>query len=297
MWRLDDKTIMRLTDIEIIYHKELDTLYGEQEVKTFFNWVVEHYLDLKPIHLILDPEYIITKDEEQPLFEALAQLKLEKPIQYILGTTEFYGMPFVVNEHTLIPRPETEELVSKMITDLKLDNADRTLKILDIGTGSGCIAIALAKHITNAEIHALDISKEALLIAQQNAGLNDVKLSVINDNILSFKTSTVKYESFDVIVSNPPYVRDQEKKEIKPNVLNYEPHQALFVKDSDPLLFYRAICEFCEHYLVSKGTIYFEINEYLGNEMLALLNQYKFQDVQLLKDLSGKDRMLKATRI
>ncbi|MBO6606813.1 peptide chain release factor N(5)-glutamine methyltransferase [Psychroserpens sp.] len=287
---------MRLKDIEHIFHQELDNLYNPNEVTSFFNWLIEHYLSLKPLDMIMNPEYAVTKLEEQPLFQALSDLKQYKPIQYILGSTEFYGLTFNVNSYTLIPRPETEELVSKIITDYSSHSNDSKLTILDIGTGSGCIAVTLAKHLLNAQVTAIDISEDALKTAKENAELNDVDISFIKSDILDYSDLTIDHSSFDVIVSNPPYVRNSEKSEIRPNVLDHEPHQALFVDDNDPLVFYRSICEFALDHLKPKGILYFEINEYLGTAMLELVAAYEFETIELIKDMSGKDRMLKAVR-
>nr|WP_321224621.1 peptide chain release factor N(5)-glutamine methyltransferase [uncultured Psychroserpens sp.] len=294
---------MILKDILTIYHNELDALFGKEEVDSFFNILIEHYLDLKRIHLVIHPEYVITKEEEQPLFEALANLKLHKPIQYILGETEFYGLPFKVNEHTLIPRPETEELVDWIIKS-HLERSEESqleesqLKILDIGTGTGCIAISLAKHLTKANVSALDVSEDALKIAKQNAKLNDVDVEFVHDNILNSRhaegVSVSHY--YDIIVSNPPYVRNLEKAEIQPNVLDNEPHLALFVEDENPLQFYKAICEFAQLNLKANGSLFFEINEYLGNEMLDLMTKFNFKDIELKKDMFGKDRMIKGKK-
>ena len=288
---------MRLKDIQDIYHKELDDLFGNNEVDSFFNLLIEYYLDLKRIHLVLEPEYVITKEEEQPLFEALAHLKLEKPIQYILGETEFYGLPFKVNAHTLIPRPETEELVNWVLDSHKDSTKQSQLKILDIGTGTGCIAISLAKHLVNSKVSALDVSEDALKIAKQNAALNTVDVAFIHDNVLSPRHVELDSASkYDVIVSNPPYVRNLEKAEIQPNVLDNEPHLALFVDDDNPLQFYKAICEFAQINLKDKGVLYFEINEYLGEEMIQLLNDFDFKTIELKKDMFGKDRMIKGVK-
>ncbi len=287
---------MRLKDIEHIFHQELDNLYNTNEVTSFFNWLIEHYLSLKPLDMIMNPEYAVTKLEEQPLFQAMSELKQYKPIQYILGSTEFYGLTFDVNSHTLIPRPETEELVSKIITDYSSHSNDSKLTILDIGTGSGCIAVTLAKYLLNTQVTAIDISEATLKTAKENAVLNDVDISFITADILNYNDLTIDHSPFDVIVSNPPYVRNSEKSEIQLNVLDHEPHQALFVDDNDPLVFYRSICEFALDHLKPKGTLYFEINEYLGIAMLELVAAYEFETIELIKDMSGKDRMLKAVR-
>ncbi|MCD2259285.1 peptide chain release factor N(5)-glutamine methyltransferase [Psychroserpens luteolus] len=285
---------MRLKDIQDIYHKELDVIYGKNEVDAFFNLVIGHYLKLDRVHLLMEPDYSITKIEEQPLFETLSQLKLEKPIQYILGETEFFGLLFKVNEYTLIPRPETEELVALILEDFK----GQSCKILDIGTGTGCIAISLAKHIEHASVSAVDISEDAIIIAKQNAEINTVDVNFITDDILNprYVKPVSGSHDYDVIVSNPPYVRHLEKIEIKPNVLDHEPHLALFVDDKNPLQFYKAICEFSQTHLKDNGVLYFEINEYLGEEMIELLTDFNFKHIELKKDLSGKDRIIKGVK-
>ncbi|MCK8481102.1 peptide chain release factor N(5)-glutamine methyltransferase [Psychroserpens algicola] len=289
---------MRLKDIQAVYHKELDAIYGNNEVDSFFNLLIEHYLKLDRIHLVLEPDYSITKTKEQPFFEALNRLKLEEPIQYILGETEFYGLPFKVNQHTLIPRPETEELVDWMLANHSKPNHASQLNILDIGTGTGCIAISLAKNLPNAKVHALDISEGALDLAKQNAALNDVAVKFIQDDILNLGHAELVSAShyYDIIVSNPPYVRNLEKADIQPNVLDNEPHSALFVDDENPLQFYKAICEFAQETLKTNGVLYFEINEYLGKEMLDLMATFNFKAIELKQDLFGKDRMLKAVK-
>ncbi|MGS2725887.1 peptide chain release factor N(5)-glutamine methyltransferase [Psychroserpens sp. BH13MA-6] len=288
---------MRLRTILDIYHKELDALYGEQEVDSFFNLLIEHYLQLKRIHIVVDPEYIITKSEEQPLFEALSALKLEQPIQYIIGVTDFYGLTFKVNTHTLIPRPETEELVSWILSDHKEHESADPLQIMDIGTGSGCIAITLAKKLTNARVIAMDISEKALELSKENAVSNKVDLSFLQGDILNVTRSQhLVNHKLDVVVSNPPYVRHLEKAEMQNNVLNNEPHTALFVSDDNPLIFYKAIGEFAQDKLKPNGLLYFEINEYLGRETMTLLEQQGFKNIKLKQDMFGKDRMIRAVK-
>lgn len=296
---LDDKRIMRLKDIQDIFHKELDAVFGENEVGSFFNILISHYLKLNRIALILDPELTISKDEEQPLFEALSRLKLEEPIQYIIGETEFFGLPFKVNEHTLIPRPETEELISLVLENIKNQKTNsKALSILDIGTGSGCIAISLAKNLPNAQVYAVDVSEEALKTAKQNAEFNNVQVSFIKADILNVNSWDLEFKDleFDIIVSNPPYVRNLEKVEIKNNVLNHEPHLALFVEDNNPLQFYKAITEFTVNKLKDNGLLFFEINQYLGKEMIQLLEDYHFDDIELKTDIFGNNRMLKGKK-
>lgn len=243
MPRLDVKTTigMLLKEIKNIFHLELDSIYPKEEVASFFYLAIEHYLNLGRFVLVLEPNLVISKTKEQPLFEALSQLKLERPIQYILGMTQFMDLDFKVNENVLIPRPETEELVRWIISDC--ENQESRINILDIGTGSGCIAIALAKNLKNARVYALDISDGALEIAKKNAVSNQVDVELIQADILILDKLGIK---FDIIVSNPPYVRMVEKGTMKSNVVEHEPGIALFVSDDDPLVFYRKIVEFAQ---------------------------------------------------
>jgi len=264
---------VKLLDLQNIYHKELDAIYGKDEVNSFFYLCTEHYLNVPRIQMTLEPEFTITKPETDTFFTVLEELKQQKPIQYILRETEFYGLPFKVNEHVLIPRPETEELVDLIIKCHSERSEKSQIKILDIGTGSGCIAISLAKNLPNADVYALDISKETLSMAKENAKLNNVNIRFIEANIFNeICHSALDAEStYDIIVSNPPYVRELEKQEIRPNVLDNEPHLALFVEDNNPLVFYKAITNFALKNLKENGQLYFEINQYLGEETRELL--------------------------
>ena len=211
-------------------------------------------------------------------------------MQYILGTTSFYDLEFEVNNDVLIPRPETEELVAWILSNIEITKSANKLKILDIGTGSGCIAISLAKNISNSEVFAIDVSEKALAVAQKNASTNEVKVIFIEENILNTESL---HQTFDVIVSNPPYVRNLEKQEIHKNVLDYEPHLALFVEDDDDaLLFYRKIAHLAQKNLSENGQLYFEINQYLGKQMIELLQEKGFKNIELKKDIYGNDRMI-----
>ncbi|PNQ72694.1 peptide chain release factor N(5)-glutamine methyltransferase [Hanstruepera neustonica] len=287
---------MLLKDIQTIFHKELDAEYGNHEVANFFNILIKHFLDLDRISLVLEPQLTILKKEEEPLFDALSRLKNHEPIQYIIGETEFFGLNFKVNQHTLIPRPETEELVEWIIDNVTSSLVENSLDILDIGTGTGCIAITLAKKLPNAQVTAIDISEGALQIAKQNALDNKVEITFIKADILKKDDIDSKNRKFDIIVSNPPYVRYLEKVEMKPNVLDYEPSQALFVADDNPLQFYKAITEFAVDNLKENGLLFFEINQYLGQETKQLLADYGFKNCQLKQDIFGNDRMLIASK-
>jgi len=298
---------LKAKDLKDIFHKELDQIYGKDEVASFFYLGIEHHLNVARIQLQLEPEFTLSKTEADFLFEILEGLKQQKPIQYLLGETEFYGLQFKVNNNVLIPRPETEELVDWIIKDAKskIQNSE-AIKILDIGTGSGCIAISLAKHLPEAQVFAVDISESALEIATENAEKNNVNIQFIKGDALNLANedffpsgkdvSQRQKGLFDIIVSNPPYVRELEKQEIKPNVLDNEPHLALFVENDNPLIFYKAITDFAVDKLKSNGSLYFEINQYLGQETKQLLVDAEFKAVELREDLNGNDRMLKGIK-
>ena len=280
--------------------QELSAVYDEKEIECFFYLLLESYHGKKRIDLALNPEMEMDALQLIKWESALSELKNQKPIQYIIGQTEFYGLPFLVNENTLIPRPETEELVEWIIVESS-KSAVGSLKILDIGTGSGCIAISLAKNLPNAEVFAVDVSEKALAVAKKNAEINKVKVNFVNADILKINdlaelpTSNIQHPThFDIIVSNPPYVRNLEKDEIKPNVLEFEPHLALFVEDTDALLFYRKTAELATKNLAQNGQLFFEINQYLGKETVELLVNLGFKSIELKKDIYGNDRMIQS---
>ena len=273
--------------------QELTPIYGMEEADSFFYLILDAKHQLKRVDLALQPDLVFSITELEAWNLILDQLKKEIPVQYLLGTTHFYGLEFEVNPNVLIPRPETEELVDWIIESQNSEVRTQKLKILDIGTGSGCIAISLAKNLPNSEVFALDVSEQALATAQRNAESNQVAIQFIHQSIL--ETEDFEHQ-FDIIVSNPPYVRDLEKQEIKKNVLDNEPHLALFVADNDALLFYRKIAQLAQKNLSPTGQLYFEINQYLGQEMVALLKEMNFQNTELRKDVYGNDRMTKSTR-
>lgn len=279
---------MNLLTLKNNFKSRLSSIYPIEEIDSFFYLLLEYKLNIKKVEYILDPNQEVSKRDQQYFKGVIEKLNSEIPIQYITDETEFYGLKFKVNKHVLIPRQETEELVNWILNDYRdFEN----LKILDIGTGSGCIATSLAKNLPKSQVFALDISKEALETASTNAKLNGVKINFINEDILKLKTLS---ENFDVIVSNPPYVRELEKKEIKKNVLDNEPHLALFVKDSNPLLFYNCIADFAIKNLKNDGSLYFEINQYLGQETKNLLINKGFKKTELKKDIYLNNRMIKA---
>lgn len=284
---------MLLKSYKSTFLQELSPLYDEKEIESFFYIVLESFHNKKRIDLALNPEMEMDAVQLLRWESVLSDLKKEKPMQYILGETEFYGLPFLVNENTLIPRPETEELVEWILQSTKYEEQSTKLNVLDIGTGSGCIAISLAKNLPNAQVAAIDVSEKALATAHKNAEINKVEVNFILKNILETEALDEKY---DIIVSNPPYVRNLEKEEIKPNVLEYEPHLALFVEDNDALLFYRKIAELAKKNLSENGKLYFEINQYLGKETVELLEEMGFKNIVLKKDIYGNDRMIRSTR-
>ena len=269
--------------------QELTSLYDVGEAESFFYRILEARHQLKRIDIALQPELALTVAELEDWNLILEQLKKEIPIQYLLGSTHFYGLKFEVNSNVLIPRPETEELVEWIIESQQLAIGDKKVRILDIGTGSGCVAIALAKNLPNAQVFAFDVSEQALATAQKNAELNQVAIQFIHQSILETEDLG---QQFDIIVSNPPYVRYLEKLEIKKNVLDNEPHLALFVADDDALIFYRKIAELAQKNLNPQGQLYFEINQYLGQETLDLLQEMGFKNTELRKDIYGNDRMI-----
>ncbi|PHR14629.1 MAG: protein-(glutamine-N5) methyltransferase, release factor-specific [Aequorivita sp.] len=282
---------MTLKKLKTHFAESLKGLYPSEEILSFFNILSEEYLKLSRIEIALNPEKIVSETETEKFQKAILRLQNHEPLQYIMGETEFYGLTFKVNKHTLIPRSETEELVEWIYKEFS--NQQSTInnqQFLDIGTGSGCIAISLAKNLPNAKVSALDISEEALKIAQQNAEINKVEVDFIQLDILKTKTLPKKY---DVIISNPPYVRELEKKQMQQNVLKYEPPSALYVSNEDPFLFYEKIASLAKYHLNQNGKLFFEINEYLAFELTTLLEGQGFKNMQVKKDIFGKDRMIK----
>ncbi len=288
------KSSFKIKEYRTQFIQELTPIYDAGEAESFFYLILEEKHQLKRIDLALHPDLVFSEEEIVVWNSILEQLKLEIPVQYLLGKTSFYGLDFEVNENVLIPRPETEELVEWILESQKSNpetsgESLKDLKILDIGTGSGCIAISLAKNLPNATVFAIDISEKALATAKTNAENNSVNITFINQNIL--ETQDLQ-QHFDIIVSNPPYVRNLEKEEIKKNVLENEPHLALFVQDDDALIFYKKIAELAQKNLSENGKLYFEINQYLGKEMVDLLEKMNFKNIELRKDIYGNDRML-----
>jgi len=281
---------MEVKKYKALFQNELSPFFDAMEIDQFFYLTLEKKHQLKRVDLALNPNFEISVEEEQYWDSVLIQLKTQKPIQYILGETSFYGLTFLVNEYTLIPRPETEELVQWI---LETNPTSSEIAVLDIGTGTGCIPITLKKNLPKAIVFALDVSEKALEVATKNASMKQVEVTFLQNDIL---TTTRLGQQFDVIVSNPPYVRELEKKEININVLQFEPHLALFVADNDALLFYRKIAQLAQEYLLPNGQLFFEINQYLAPEMIALVASYGFTEIELRQDIYGNDRMLKAVK-
>jgi release factor glutamine methyltransferase len=274
------------------FAETLSELYPSEEIQSFFSILSEKHLGMSRLELALNSGMILSEAVSEKYIEALKRLQTHEPIQYIIGDTEFYGLQFKVNKHTLIPRPETEELVDWICTESKTKNSAPT-NILDIGTGSGCIAISLSKNILVSSVSAIDFSEEALDVAKHNALLNNVDIDFIKIDILKALELPAQY---DVIVSNPPYVRNLEKEKMQPNVLNFEPDSALYVNDEHPLVFYKKIASLAKNHLTANGLLYFEINEYFPEDMVAMLSEFNFKDITVKKDFFGKNRMIKCTK-
>jgi release factor glutamine methyltransferase len=284
---------MNIKSLKTHFFTELQTIQEDAEIESFFFILTEFLYNLKRIDVSLHPDFEVSESDFEKWNTIISELKTEKPIQYITGEAWFYGLRFEVNENTLIPRPETEELVEWIVDGLKI--IVKGQRVLDIGTGSGCIPIALKKEIPSAQVSAIDISEKALEMARKNALNNQVEVNFIQQDILQSSNLQISKSSnllFDVIVSNPPYVRNLEKHEIKKNVLDYEPHLALFVDDSDALLFYRKIAQLALKSLTPNGKLFFEINQYLAKETVELLEQLGFKNIELRKDFMGNDRMI-----
>lgn len=311
---------MTLIQLKQLFQTSLIEFYPTEEIDSFYNLVIESILLLKRIDVALDPNRMISDVNLNEINAIIEKLSKEIPIQYILGETEFFGLKFKVNAHVLIPRQETEELVAWIIEETKglcTKNEPRIImNILDIGTGTGCIPISLAKNIPNAQVASIDISIDALNVAKENATNNKASINFIEQDILklnnfSIVTNSAKQSAFneqdfssnshhnkamkfEVIVSNPPYVRELEKQEINSNVLNNEPHLALFVNDNNALVFYDKIADLAKESLSENGKLFFEINQYLGNETVLLLKNKGYSKIELRKDLNGNDRMIMA---
>jgi len=294
---------MLLKQYKTHFFNTLKNIQDEQEIESFFFILTEYLHNLKRVDVALNPNFKLSDEEVNKWNAILAELLQEKPIQYITGEAWFYGLQFEVNENALIPRPETEELVEWIIESQKSKVQSQKLEILDIGTGTGCIPISLKANLPQANVLAIDVSVKALTVAKKNAQSNKVEVNFIEANILEVEdlsqlTSSIIHHpsSYNIIVSNPPYVRNLEKQEIKKNVLDFEPHLALFVEDTDALLFYRKIAQLALKNLSPNGLLFFEINQYLGKETVELLKNLGFKNIELKKDMYGNDRMIRCKK-
>lgn len=272
------------------YKNELVNFYDEKESHSILKILFEEVCKVSRTDMLVNPELRISESDILKIHFAVKDIKKHKPIQYITGKSNFYGLEFYVNENVLIPRPETEELIELIINENK---NRKNIKILDIGTGSGCIAVSLKKEFCFSEVYALDKYADALKVAEENAINHDLKINFLEIDILE-KNKIENLPRFDIIVSNPPYIRELEKKLMQKNVLDYEPETALFVDDNNPLIFYKAISKFAKSHLKTNGKLYFEINEALGDEVKKMLEDFGFNKVVLKSDLNGKNRMVYA---
>ncbi|SUJ01286.1 Release factor glutamine methyltransferase [Sphingobacterium spiritivorum] len=282
-----------LQQYELYFTAQLTKIYDREETKSLFFLALEEVTGINRMQYTVQNDYVVAEEQKIQLDRILHELLRRKPIQHILKKADFYGEVFEVNEFVLIPRPETEELVHLIIGHHR--SSVVPLKIIDIGTGSGCIPVILKKHMPSAHVSALDISKEAIAVARRNAKKMETDIHFVNADILEWEYLFTE-QFYDIIVSNPPYITPKEKEEMHSNVLEFEPHLALFVEESAPLLFYETIASFALVHLKPAGDLYFEINQYYGPETADMLRKKGFSKVELIKDMHGADRMIHARR-
>ncbi|MAQ62110.1 MAG: protein-(glutamine-N5) methyltransferase, release factor-specific [Flavobacteriales bacterium] len=283
---------MLLSEFRIYFRKILSEFYSNREIDTFFKILIDFYFDWKATFIGLNPNYVLDSNQLKKLKFALAELELGKPIQYVTNQAFFLNNDFYVNDSVLIPRPETEELVKWVLDDIN-EYKITSPHLMDIGTGSGCIAISLAKANREIKLTAIDLSKEALIIAKKNASKHKVKIDFVQEDIQSLSHIN---RTFDIIVSNPPYIHPDEKKDILPNVLNHEPHMAVFTPNNDPIYFYRLIINFASKVLKSLGGLYLEINPKFLELLKSNFSSRNFSEVEVRNDIFGKPRMLKVIK-
>lgn len=283
--------MLRIDSFEKLFKESLSDLYPSEELSAIYYILMEDLLGFRKIDLALSKENSLDSEQEDILMDALQRLTQGHPIQHVTQIAHFFGLKFTVSEHTLIPRPETEELVDRIIKDHKATHPTPT--ILDIGTGSGCIAISLKKNIPSADVTALDISSEAISIAKKNTTDLGCHLEFINADIFEWPFLFDAHR-YDVIVSNPPYIRESELDSMDDHVVQFEPHTALFVPDESPLLFYSTIADIGLNHLAPGGVLYLEINQYLGEEVIKLLRIKGYSQLELVKDINGADRFVVA---
>lgn len=277
--------LMNVKQLEQSFIKELSALYDGEEAKQLFCLAAWQVSEWNRAQLLIHATELLDPEQCLAYNSILVELKKGRPMQHILAEAWFYGLKFKVTEAVLIPRPETEELIEWILDTVKNQPVS---SILDIGTGSGCIAITLKKNLEQTAVSALDVSADALKVARENATLNTAAISFIHSDILTYNSPS----KYDLIVSNPPYITENEKEEMHQNVLAYEPHLALFVTNENPLLFYKSIADFALINLQPNGKLFFEINEYLGKETVEILLSKGFTDIILKQDMQGKDRMI-----
>ena len=277
---------MNYKELKSLFIEQLDGIYQAEEAQSLMFYLLDEVFDLPKTKLLTGDDFALDNSRLMLLIE---ELKSHKPIQYIIGKTYFNGHQYSVNENVLIPRPETEELVHWIVNDW---NLQPDLKVLDLCTGSGCIAIELSLALANSNVEAIDFSPAAIVTAHRNENMLDAKVGFQVQNVFHYQTRQL----FNIIVSNPPYVLESEKQAMRKNVLNYEPHSALFVEDVNALKFYQRIAEIASQSLITNGAVYLEINEALANETAELFTAKDFSKIEIRKDMNGKDRMLKAQK-
>ena len=282
--------IRTIKDIRLYLIKELGKTYPEPEINALISIIIRSVFGISELKRLVLSEIPVTGKQQQKIINICRELKDGKPVQYVLGETSFYNCTIKVNSETLIPRPETEELVDLIIRE----NRGFRGKIIDIGTGTGCIAIALAVNLPGSSVTGIDISESAVALAKENAQLNNVQITFTVSDI--FDEQVRLPGKTDIIVSNPPYITESEKRLVARNVIDYEPHTALFVPDSNPLVYYRAITMFAVNNLAAGGKIYFEINEAMGNSLVRFLESMGYSKAEIVKDINGKDRIVKTIR-
>jgi len=282
--------IQTIKDIRFYLAKELTGIYKEPEMRILADILIKTVTGTTKLHQLYDNGYMITEREAEKIIGIIEELKTGRPIQYILGETSFYNCTIKVNSSTLIPRPETEELVDLIIRE----NRDYKGNIIDFGSGSGCIAVALAANLPSATLTGIEISDDAIRIANENAVLNKVKVSFIKGDIITLAHEVVSKAG--IIVSNPPYVRNSEKPLMAKNVLDFEPHLALFVTDTDPLIYYYAIIKLAVKILLPGGRLYFEINEAMGRPLIKLFELFYYSEIKIVSDINNKERIIKGRK-
>ena len=282
--------IQTIKDIRFYLSRELAGIYNEPEIRVLADILIKTVTGTTKLHDLYDKNYVITEKQAEKFWGIAEDLKTGRPIQYIIGETTFYNCAIKVNNSTLIPRSETEELVDLIIKE----NRDYKGEIIDIGSGSGCIAIALAVNLPSARVTGIEISDDAISIARENAVSNKANVSFVKGDIFSLEGEMVSKAG--IIVSNPPYVRNSEKSQMNKNVLDFEPPLALFVSDSDPLIYYKAILKLADTILLPAGYLYFEINEAMGNPLIELFKAFDYVHIEIVLDINDKERIIKGRK-